>query len=191
MDIEFCESLNTISLYWAQISFVAISIGYLYKEAHAFYLKKKEINHSLFQKRKLDSIDEYIKACVKYKQAVSNASLYLILIGSTPIEDLDNTLTVSINGVRSANGMMELYFDKNIFSKFQKITNELNSIDYQIYRITSRSNRKENAAVYSNEFEVFKIEKYKIIESLISDALCDIRESMTKRRWILWHKQPV
>lgn len=187
-EIELSGWLNLLTKYWSQLAMLFLSLGYLYREARQFYLKKKEINHSLFQKRKLDSVDEYIKACVKYKQAVSNASLYLVLIGSAPIEDLDNTLTVSINGVRSASGMMELYFEKNIFSKFREITNELNSIDYQIHRITLQSNRKENAVAYSNEFEAFKIEKYKIIESLISDALCDIRESMTKRRWMLWHK---
>lgn len=65
--------------YWSQITFILLGLGILLKIILDFISKKKEIDHSLFQERKLEAVNVFFSNYSRIEQFWIEIPIYEII----------------------------------------------------------------------------------------------------------------
>lgn len=161
--------------YWAQISF-ALAFGiYFIKETRSFFYKKKEINHSLYQQKKIEAIDQYIRDYSDCKKAFRELYIYGIFCGEVPAKEVDIALE-PLNRLESSSRFLILYLDDELYSRFEKITNGVLSLSTKLSILKSNSTCKDNPIELDVMFTKFRCEVNKETDSDLRTTLKKIRD---------------
>jgi hypothetical protein len=68
-----------LTTYWSQTTLILFGIGFLIKSSIDLKSKKTEINHSLFQQKKLELINSFFSNCGSTNQMWKDIPIYDIL----------------------------------------------------------------------------------------------------------------
>lgn len=107
--------------YWSQITLLLLGVGYLIKAWIDARNKRKEINHNLYQERKLNSLNTFFLVYSKNHQAWQDLVFELALSNGFSAKELDEKLTVPLNELKRSVLELQIYSDKNLQQHFKSI----------------------------------------------------------------------
>lgn len=171
-----------IDKYWDRIILLSGIIGFFIREIYKLYLKKEEINFSLYQKNKINSIYEYIDAYNDFKQSICDLP-FNVFSGKINGSELDSITTYLLDKMKKKDLMLRIFLDDQLYIKFKQITDEsilLVSHLSTILKHKELTNDKYQEAINKN-ITYFKYkEKYQNkVDAFLSEAIKTVQDKMT------------
>jgi hypothetical protein len=120
---------------WSQFSFLLLGIGYIVKVILATIYKKKEMRYSLFYQQKIDTAKKCIKAYFDAKYLFYEIPYRDIIANKLPASDIDNMIQPTLTNVRVLFEQILLFYDKEIYEKFEAIKNNLLKVNAKLLEL--------------------------------------------------------
>lgn len=159
-----------LTTYWSQFTLLLLGLGYLIKYILDLVFKKREINFTILQNRKLDSINKFFSRYAKVESMWLDLAVYPILRGEVKAEEIDIIIFSSINDFKSS------VFEVKIYTK-----NEENEKYDQLYENMMLINKKLNSLYKETTFSGIKPTK-------VSDEVnefSEFRDNILKKNLII------
>lgn len=83
------------------MTLIFLGIGYLIKRILELTSRKKEINHNLFQDKKLDAVNSFFRAYAEVQQMWHGIAIHDILRGKIESKEIDIIVSPEINKLQS------------------------------------------------------------------------------------------
>lgn len=142
--------------YWNQITLLLLAVGFLIKRILDIQAKKNEINHSLFQQKRLDSVNTFFTNYSKIDHLWKSAMVWDILDNKINATEIDKILSPILSEIQRNTLELQIYFKENEHIKFSKISDNIHSINgkLQILYFSGLSSSEK-----SKQFISFREEK--------------------------------
>lgn len=167
--------------YWSQFTLLLLACGYLIKYILDLIFKKREINFSIIQNRKLDSINKFFSRYTKVESMWLDLAVYPILRGDVKADKIDIIIFSSINEFKSSVFEVKIYTNDEenkkydlLFENIMLINQKLNSL----YRETTISGVKPNSVSDEvTEFSEFRDDILKKNSLIIGEICRDLKKT--------------
>ena len=150
--------------YWSQVALLLAFIGYFGKRILDNISKKREINHSLFQEKRLTAVNKFFNAYSESTQMWFSLVVSDILHHRTDPKELDEIIYPSLNKLKSIVKELQIYFDLKDAKLFDEILDNSLDINQKLFEMYFQSNEKY--VVRSNSFLEFRDQKLKSNEEV-------------------------
>lgn len=124
-----------LTTYWSQITLLLLGFGYILQRSLDLKSKKIEINHSLFQQKKLESINNFFGCYAKAEQMWTHLAIYDILDRKLSAQEIDYIIYPHINELRRSAMELQIFFDENDHKYFLEIVKNIETINMTLKRI--------------------------------------------------------
>jgi len=153
--------------YWSQVTLVILGISYLFKIWIDYKYKKTEINHNLFQQKKLESLNNYFLIYSKAFQMWYDFPIYSVASGKLNANELDKMIFTLLNEMKRNVLELKIYFDEKDYKHFEYILTSFYNLNSKVKNVFLNSNAENiNDLVY--EFEKYKDEVFEQNEKTIT-----------------------
>lgn len=168
---------DIITIYWAQVTLVLGSFGYILKIILDYLTKKREINHSIFTNKKIECLSRFFLNYSKVKEMYFHLKIYQVLRKEISATDLDDYVFPPIDELRRSVIEIQLYFDKNIHSKFEDILKNVELINKRLSDLYFEM-RSESLTVTQKvvEFDIYREKLLKDSDDLIKDIVIFLKK---------------
>jgi len=125
-----------LTTYWSQVTLLLLGIGYIIKRFLDDRSKKIEINHSLFQKGRLEVVVRFIKYYVDAKIMWNDFKIWEMMNKELTANEIDNTIYAPLHALNSVTYELSIYYDDADLEKFEELSNsmyKLNGILQSLY----------------------------------------------------------
>jgi hypothetical protein len=164
--------------YWSQILLLITTIGIGLKMVFNYRLKKKEINHSIFQQNRMDALVRFYNAYAEVNSMWVKLPIYKILKTEISSEQIDNIIQPPLNKLEASVLILQLYFEENIFEMFKKVERNMFRINGHYLNISFDFKEDETIINKANNYVQFRegieTENAKIIKE-ISASISKVR----------------
>lgn len=171
----FVEDMLTI--YWSQTTLILLGIGYLVKKWLDIRSKKKEINHTLFQEKRLSAINRYYTSYAKVEQLWFSIAIWEILKGIYSAKEIDKMVFPPIDELKKNLLELQIYLNEREHEYFERITEHILDINTKLSNVYFSSNPDESHSPKVTEFETFKREMLDENKKLFSEVNSLIKDS--------------
>jgi hypothetical protein len=151
--MEFLEKIFTT--YWSQVTLILVGLGYFIKRLFDNNSKKQEINHSLFQNKKLEAVNSFFSTYAKSKQMWTHIKIYQILRNEFSPSEIDAMIFPTLNELNKNVIELQIYFDErshkefeDIFINMQQINNKLSELYFDYDENISDTNKSTDFSIY-------------------------------------------
>jgi hypothetical protein len=148
-----------LTTYWSQTTLILAFIGYFLKRFFDNKSKKREINHTLFQKHRINSINEFYDAYAINKRMWYEIPIYDIMNHKTDTEKIDNLILPSLNDLRKSVVKLQIYFEKKDFQTMQLVLDNIDLINNRLMEIFFEIEKTPSAIVDVNQYQYLRDEK--------------------------------
>jgi len=155
-----------LTTYWSQTTLILFGIGFLIKNFIDLKSKKTEINHSLFQQKKLESINTFFSNYASTRQMWIDIPIYDILENKMTSKEIDKYIFPHLNEIRRNVLELKIYFNETEHKNFQIILDNLHLINAKLSAEYFDFEQDKNIVNKSNNFQNFKADKLKENELL-------------------------
>ncbi len=145
-----------LTTYWSQVTLLLLGIAFFIKRLFDNKSKKVEINHSLFQQNKIDTVNNYFKNYARVELMWRQIQTWKIFSREVSTVEMDNIIWPPLNDLKQSILELKLYFDDDIHTHFNEILENFLSINSELMDIHFGDNEGLNAIKKSNRFSVFK-----------------------------------
>jgi len=156
--ISLKELLTT---YFSQLTLILAALGYMLKRVFDTISKKTEINHNLFQQKRLESVNNFFKTYAQTEQMWNSISTWDILEHKIPAKEMDSIIFPHINELKRNVLELQIYFDDKEHKSFVDILDNVNSINSKLSKVYFDYNPEKTYIDKSNEFLDHKFQKLK------------------------------
>lgn len=161
------------SLYWSQITFLLLGIGFLIKNYIDLKSKKLEINHNLFQQKKLESVNTFFSNYALTERMWEELPIYKIMERKLTPKEIDDYILPNLNQLRKNTLELKIYFKKNEYVEFQKILNNMTFINSELSMRFFHNYNQTNLNTLSNDFlferDKALLENKKILQKIVDN----------------------
>ena len=160
--------------YWSQLTLILLGIGYFIKRILDNISKKREINHSLFQQKRLESVNSFYSIYAKSERMWVHIRIHEIVQNKISPTDLDETIFPLLNDLKRNLLELQIYFDDVEHARFKNIYDNLNLINRKLSDIYFDFDQNKTNTQKSNSFQFYRddvLEKNELILKKISTNL--------------------
>ncbi|GAA4457551.1 hypothetical protein [Rurimicrobium arvi] len=150
------STLNFIGLYWSQITLVLLGVGYFVKRVLDLKSKKLEINYTLFQQHRIQSISNFLMNYAKADRVYLELSHYDIMNGKYTPKELDEIILPTLGELQKAVLEIKIYFDQETYTPFCKVMEEFFDLNNMIMRTWLDNNDRTKIIPLSNKIHSYK-----------------------------------
>lgn len=167
--------------YWSQFTLLLLTFGYLIKYVFDFISKKKEINFSIYQNRKLESINKFFLNYARVENMWLDLSVYPILKGELNAYKIDEIIFGPINELRSSTFEIKLFSNDDESKNFVLLYESMMSINQKLRELYNKTTftgvkpLKVSDEVY--EFNTFRDSIFKKNEELLNEIYILFKKS--------------
>lgn len=172
---------DLFTTYWSQVTLLLLAFGYLTKYILDLVFKKREINFSIIQNRKLDSINKFFSRYAKVESMWLDLAIYPILRGEIKADEIDIIIFSSINDFKSSVFEVKIFTNDEenkkydlLYENVMMINKKLNSL-YVKTTFSGVKNTKVSDEVY--EFSEFRDNILKKNLLIIRDICKDLKKT--------------
>jgi len=135
--ITLCIQFNLIvgTIVGAIVGAIVGLVVYFIRRHYDLKSKKHEINHSLFQQKRLESVNAFFDIYAKTEQLWEHLRIYPIFNNEFSIKELDEMIFPTLNELKKNIHTLEIYFNKDDYYGFLKIDANINSIETRLSHI--------------------------------------------------------
>jgi hypothetical protein len=170
VDILFTKYGTYVTLFFGVIA-------YFIKRAYDYKSKKIEINHSIFQQHRIDSVNRFFINYNAAKAMWRELPHYDVIENVTSAKDLDNKVQPVMRDLRLSMLELRFYFEPKTYALFEEIENGLNKIYNTVGTLRGDYGKRENKIARGNKLSFSMDENFRANDKLIGQ-LCDlIREN--------------
>ena len=156
--ITLTEILTT---YWSQTTLLLLGLGYLGKRILDTRSRKVEINHSLFQQKRLESVNTFFTNYAKAEQMWTSIAILDILKNRIESKEIDQIIYPHINELERNILELQIYFKESDHKHFAEITDNLHDINRKLKKIYFEYSPDNSVINKSNEFRFHCDDKLK------------------------------
>jgi len=166
-----------LTTYWSQLTLIVLGLGYLIKRALDLRTKKLEINHSLFQQKRLESVNNFFTSYARTEQMWIDLAIYDILNGRLEAKEIDDIIYPHINELKRNLLELQIYFEENDHKHFAQILADTKAINSALKKIYFDVNSNATVTDKSNVFQFAKDEKTAQNEKIFRNLSVLIRKT--------------
>jgi len=158
--------------YWSQTTLLLLGIAYIIKRIIELRSKKTEINHNLFQQKRLEAANTFFSNCATTERMWKDIPIYNILENKMSSKEIDAYIFPHLNEVRRNVFELQIYFDSKDHNLFKLILKNMEIISGKL------------SEQYFNYHEANLITKANAFQFALEDVLKEnalIYERITKR----------
>lgn len=153
-------SLHAIlTTYWNQTLIILAVISYFGKRIFDLISKKREINHSIFQQRRLDSINSFFSIYAETEQLWADINTYEIFRREINTKQLDDMVYPTYNELKRNVLELQIYFNEHEHENFVKILKNITLIKSKLGEIYFDYEVNKTITQKSNNFQFYRDEK--------------------------------
>jgi hypothetical protein len=141
-----------LTTYWSQTTLILIGVGYLIQRTLNLKAKKLEINHGLFQQKRLESVNDFFSSYAKTEQMWIHLAIYDILNNRLDAKEIDNIIFPHINELQKDVLKLQIYFDENDHKLFREILQNIKDINSTLMEVYFDFDPEQNTTLKSNAF---------------------------------------
>ena len=181
---QFLESKTQImtieqlfTIYWSQVTLLLLAVGYFIKRIFDNISKRQEINHSLFQQKKLEAVNSFFKTYAKAQQMWLHIRIYQILRNEFSAVEIDEMIFPTLNELNKNLLELQIYFDEKQHNKFKMIFENISLINAKLSKLYFDVNPNMTNTQKSNEFYFYREELLEKNEMHLAEITAYLRKS--------------
>jgi len=178
--MKLSELLTT---YWSQVLLLLLGIGYILRRLLDDRSKRHEINHSIYQKCKLDAIRNFFLHYEDAKSMWYNLKIFQIFQGKLEPDEIDSIIFPPLNRLRSIRSELGIYFKIEVFLLFDQLTDSMYDINVilQEYFVDFENKYKDKTLIQRvNDFRRLRDGIFTQNDEYIKSINEEIRKNYTK-----------
>ena len=152
--------------YWSQLTLILLGIGYFIKRILDSISKKREINHSLFQQKRLESVNSFFSIYAKTERMWVHIRIHEIVQNKISPTDLDEIIFPLVNELKRNLLELQIYFNDRDHARFKNIYDNINLINSKLIDVYFDFDQNKTNTQKSNSFQFYRddlLEKNEII----------------------------
>lgn len=157
---------DILTKYWSQLTLVLLGIGYLLKRILDLRTKKYEINHSLFQQKRLETVNTFFSSYAKTEAMWTSIAIWDILKHKITAKELDQIVFPHINELKRNILELQIYLSSDDHKLFTQIMDNVYEINRKLSSVYFDYNPDKNVISQSNGFQSFRDKKLKENETI-------------------------
>jgi hypothetical protein len=139
--------------YWSQTTLLLLSIGYIFKRFFDLRSRKTEINHNLFQQKRLESANNFFSNCATTERMWQDVPIYDIFERKMTSKEIDAYIFPHLNEVRRNVFELKIYFDSKEHKDFQLILKNMECINGKLSQQYFNYSEDVNTITKVNNFQ--------------------------------------
>lgn len=152
-----------------------IGVGFLVKSFIDLRSKKIEINHNLFQQKKLESINSFFSNCASTSQMWNDIPVYDIFEHKKKSREIDEYVFPNINNLRRDVFELKIYFKENEHKNFELILDNMLLINSKLSEEYFSFDKEKNVLKKSIDFQNFRDDIVKKNELILKKISFNLR----------------
>ena len=152
---------DIFTTYWSQTTLILFGIGFIIKSSIDLSSKKTEINHSLFQQKKLESINSFFSNCASTAKMWKDIPIYDIMERKMTSKEIDKYIFPHLNDLRRNVVELKIYFKESEHKNFENILNNMHEINGKLSAEYFYFKEDKNVINKSNDFQCLRDDKLK------------------------------
>ena len=146
--------------YWSQATLILVGIGYFIKRLLDNASKKSEINHTLFQQKRLESVNNFFTTCARTEQMWISIALWDILENKVLAKDIDEMIYPHLNELKRNVLELQIYFQEKDHKPFAGILENAYAINRKLSNVFFDIRADRTLIQRSNEFQSYRDQKF-------------------------------
>ena len=168
---------NILEDYWSQTLLLLTAIGFLLRITFNFFLKKKEINHGILHKNRMDALIRFFKAYAELKSMWVKLPIYQIFRNELMSDAIDGQIQPPLNNFEATIIELQIYFEGKMYEKFKKIESNMYSINSKFMNLAFEVSDNKSLTQKANDYYSFRQD----IEKENATLLKEISDELSKR----------
>jgi len=164
MDLTFEKILEN---YWSQILLLLTAIGFVIKMIFNFILKKKEINHEIIYKHRINALNRFFNIYSEVKSMWEKLPIFKIYKGEFSNDEIDKQIQPSLNKLDASVLELQMYFNEKLYDKFKLIESNMRKINGRFLKIAFENNR--NLTEKTNDYTFFVEDIIKVNTEILNE----------------------
>jgi hypothetical protein len=163
--------------YWSQILLLLTAIGILLRMVLTFFLKKKEINHGVIHKNRMDALIRFFNAFAELKSMWVKLPIFQIFRNEITSNEIDGQIQPPLNNLEASIIELQIYFDGELYDKFKSIENNMFKMNRKFLNIAHEVDQNRTLTNKTNDYIIFRQD----IEKKNADILKEISRKLSKK----------
>lgn len=163
--------------YWSQILLLLTGLGIIMRMIFDFLLKKKEINHGIFQKNRMDALIRFYSVYAEVKSMWVKLPIFQIYRDELTSDEIDNRIQPPLNKLEASIIELQIYFKEALYDKFKEIEKNMFKMNRHFLDRAFEIDSEISLTHRTNNYIIFR-EK---IEKENSRLLAEINKEISKK----------
>lgn len=152
-DNEAVTFIDVLTTYWSQTTLLLFGLGFLIKRILDIRSKKVEINHGLFQQKRLESVNNFFTNYAKAEQMWTSIAIWDILENRIKSKEIDQIIYPHLNELERNILELQIYFAESDHRHFAEIMENLHEINRKLKKVYFDYSPETSVINRSNEFQ--------------------------------------
>ena len=163
--------------YWSQTLLLLTVIGIILRMIFSFLLKKREINHGINYKNRMDALIRFFNIYAEVKTMWTKLPIFRIYENKLSSNEIDEQIQPALNKLEASVIELQIYFDEKLYDKFKLIEKNMFRMNRRFLDIAFEINQDRNLTHKTNDYTFFKED----IEKENADLLKEINKIISKK----------
>lgn len=165
----------------SQIPMFILAISYFVKRYYDLKSKKVEVNHSIFQQNKINSINRFFSNYSEVGHMWHKLPIWDILEYKITSKELDEIVWPSLNELKKSVLELKIYFNNDHHKYFQELLDNYLLVNNNLGRNYFDYNKDKKVTQKSNDFTSFLKNTSEKNEKLLDDLSRIVRKSFNDK----------
>ncbi len=143
---------DLFTIYWSQVTLIALGFGYLIKHFFETYSKKKQISYTFFQERKLSALKNFLECYSRIELMWESLPIFKVIDNSISTNQLDNLIFTEVDEFKRTLLEVKMFFNDSEYEDFNKIRTNIFEINGFVKDQYFNSAKEETAIAVSNNY---------------------------------------
>ena len=167
---------DILTTYWSQTTLILIAVGFIIRSYTDLKVKKTEINHNLFQEKKMESVNRFFSNTATTIQMWKDLPILQILENQFTAKEIDKLIFPNLNELRRNVLELKIYFDKKEHIQYQRIIELMHEINSKLSSTYFSYDKEISTIVKSNNFQDLRDNKLEEINKVLEIITEKIRK---------------
>lgn len=163
--------------YWSQFTLLLIGFGYFIKRIFDNISKRQEINHSLFQHKKLEVANSFFSTYAKAELIFTHIKIYQILRNEFTPSEIDEMVFPTINELKKNLIELQIYLDEINHKKFEQLFKNMNLINNKLSELFFSNDTNLTNTQKSNNYHFFREKIMEENHILLKEITTNLRKA--------------